>query len=303
MTTRSVERPHVRSLLFVPGNKLAWVSSAVAAGADGIVLDLEDAVPAARRAAARAEVGAYLRDCGAPAAKLFVRTSGPADIAMLRDLEAVVGERLTGVLVPKIDSVADVICADRILAWLERERGLARDSIALVPLLETAQAIQAAFEIASSCARVAYMGGVGVKGGDIERSLGYRWSPEGAETFTLRSSALLAVRAAGVPNPLSGLWSNVDDPDGLRRFAEENRALGYEGMFAIHPSHVPILNEVFSPLEAELRADAELIAAMGEAVAGGHGTTTFDGHMVDEAMVAAARARLARFDPAEAHGT
>lgn len=122
--------------------------------------------------------------------------------------------------------------------------------------------------------------------------MGYRWSPEGNETHALRSRVLLDVRAAGAPHPVAGLWTRVHDLDGLRAFAEQNRALGYTGMMAIHPSHVPVLNEVFSPSPAELARAVRLIAALEEAQARGEGSVAFEGEMVDEVMATTARAVL-----------
>jgi citrate lyase subunit beta/citryl-CoA lyase len=163
--------------------------------------------------------------------------------------------------------------------------------------LETATGIRHAYDLACASSRCAYMGGLGVKGGDVERSLGYRWSPEGTETLALRSQVLIDLRAAAVPNPMTGLWTDIRDLDGLRAFAHQSRNLGYEGMLSIHPSHISLINETFTPTDAELDADAELIAAFESAAAGGHGALTYDGDMIDEAMAHTARQKLARYRP------
>ncbi|WP_181779297.1 HpcH/HpaI aldolase/citrate lyase family protein [Pseudonocardia pini] len=286
--------PPVRSLLFVPGNRTAWVPKAVAAGADAVILDLEDAVAAADRSAARAEV-AELLAAGNPELPIVVRVNGLHDRGALDDLSAIVGPALTAVMVPKIESVADVHVVDRLLGWFEADAGLVVGTIGLVPVLETAAGIRQAYDLARASTRTVYMGGLGVKGGDVERSLGYRWTPEGTETLALRSQVLLDVRAAGVPNPVTGMWSEIKDLDGLRAFAAQSRGLGYEGMVAIHPSHVAIVNEAFTPSAAELDADAALVAAMEEGAAAGRGAVVFDGNMIDEAMAATARRRLARY--------
>jgi citrate lyase subunit beta/citryl-CoA lyase len=91
------------------------------------------------------------------------------------------------------------------------------------------------------------------------------------------------------------MWAEIKDLDGLRAFAAQGRGLGYEGMVAIHPSHVAIINEAFTPSAAELDADAALVAAMEEGAAAGRGAVVFDGNMIDEAMAATARRRLARY--------
>lgn len=285
--------PPARSLLFIPGNRTAWVPKAVAAGADAVILDLEDAVADADKVAARAEVAQLLAT--GPEIPVVVRVNGLLDRTLLDDLAAMVGPGPTAVMVPKIESVADVHVVDRLLGWLEADAGIAPNTIGLVPVLETAAGIRQAYDLARASARTVYMGGLGVKGGDVERSLGYRWTPAGTETLGLRSQVLVDARAAGVPNPVTGMWTDIKDLDGLRNFAAQCRDLGYEGMLAIHPSHVAIINETFTPSEAELDRDAALVEAMEKAAAQGRGAVVHDGNMIDEAMAATAHRRLARY--------
>jgi citrate lyase subunit beta/citryl-CoA lyase len=287
----SSDRPKLRSLLFVPGNKVEWLAKAEAAGADAAVLDLEDAVPESGKAAARERVAEAVANASGTMA-IFVRINPLDRWAAAEDLRAVARPGLAGVLLPKTRGPEDVVLADRMLTWCEREHGMPEGRVALVPLLESAAALRGAYEIGRAAPRVAYLGAVTGKGGDVERAVGYRWSPSGTETLELRSRVLLDVRAAGVPCPVAGLWTAIGDLDGLRAFAEQNRSLGYEGMLAIHPSHVPVINEVFSPGPEELDRYARLVAAVEAAQARGAGAIVFEGEMVDEAMAARARAAL-----------
>lgn len=296
----SVDRPPLRSLLFVPGTRTDWLPKARAAGADAAILDLEDAVPAADKLAARAQVAdAIARAAAEPAEQagrmaLFVRVNPLDGWAGAEELRAVVRPGLTGVVLPKVRSAQEVKLADRLLGWCEQEQGLPAGRVALTPLLETARGLREAYDIARAVPRIAYLGALTAPGGDVERAVGYRWSPEGTETTALRSRVLLDARAAEVPCPVSGLWTRVTDLPGLRAFAEHNRSLGYEGMMAIHPSHVPVINEVFSPSPGELDRCAALIAAVEAAQEEGRGAVTFQGEMVDEAMAATARLVLGR---------
>ncbi|MEU7856268.1 CoA ester lyase [Nonomuraea sp. NPDC049141] len=287
----SSERLPLRSLLFVPGTRTEWLAKAAAAGADAAILDLEDAVPPAGKAAARARVADAIAGATGDMA-LFVRINPLDGWTAAEDLRAITHARLAGVVLPKVGDPEDVRLADRLLTWCEREHGLPEGHLALVPLLESAAALRGAYDIARAAPRVAYLGAVTGKGGDVERAIGYRWSPQGTETLTLRSRVLLDVRAAGAPCPIAGLWTNLADLEGLRAFAEQNRSLGYEGMMAIHPSHIPVINEAFSPTPEELARYARMIAAVEEAQARGAGAITFEGDMVDEAMAARARAVL-----------
>ncbi|MFJ3952411.1 HpcH/HpaI aldolase/citrate lyase family protein [Streptomyces libani] len=291
----AVARPPLRSLLFVPGTRTDWLPKAQAAGADAVILDLEDAVPEQGRASARAQVGEAIAQAAADAAghpALFVRTNPLDGWSAAEELRTVVRPGLTGIVLPKVRHAQDVRFADRLLGWCEREQGLPRGQVALVPLLETARGLREAYDCAAAASRVAYLGALTGAGGDVERAVGYRWSPEGTETLALRSRVLLDVRAAGALHPVAGLWTRIADLAGLRSFAEQNRSLGYEGMMAIHPSHISVINEVFSPGSDELARCARLIAAVEEAQANGAGAVSFEGEMVDEAMATTARQML-----------
>ncbi|MBO3681305.1 CoA ester lyase [Streptomyces sp. NEAU-YJ-81] len=315
VTGVTTHRVPLRSLLFVPGSRTDWLPKAEAAGADAAILDLEDAVPEDGKAAAREAVagavegavsgadsravsGADGRAAGTPAPmRLLVRINA-LDRATgwqgADDLRAVARPGLYGIVLPKVSGPEDAITADRLLAWCEREHGLPEGHFALLPLLETARGLREAYAIGRAATRIAHLGAVTAPGGDVERAIGYRWSPEGEETRELRARALLDARAADRPHPVAGLWADVADLAGLRRFAEQNRALGYEGMAVIHPSHVPVVNEVFAPNAEELARCGRLIAAVERAQAEGAGAVLFEGRMVDEAMAATARHTLSR---------
>ena len=137
------------------------------------------------------------------------------------------------------------------------------------------------------------MGRGSSKGGDGARALGHEWTPGGLEQLFLRGHALAAVRAAGVPYPMSGLWPLIGDLDGLRTMARSMRAEGYEGMMCIHPSHVAVINEVFSPSPKEIAAWQHIIAALAQAEAGGTTAIQIDGALIDTAHVKTARDKLA----------
>ncbi|WP_309237945.1 CoA ester lyase [Streptomyces albidus (ex Kaewkla and Franco 2022)] len=294
----TAHRPPLRSMLFVPGTRTEWLPKAEASGADAVILDLEDAVAVQEKQAARARVRELLlsrTESAQPEGAspgdmaLFVRVNPLDGWNAAEELRAVATPPLAGVVLPKVSSPEDVRFADRLLSWCEHEQGMPPGSIALVPLLETAAALRDAYGIGWAASRVAYLGAVTAPGGDVERAVGYRWSPEGTETLALRSRVLLDARASGAAHPVAGLWTHIRDLTGLRRFAEENRSLGYAGMVAVHPSHVPVINEVFSPGPDELARCARLIEAVRDAQSRGAGAVTFEGQMVDEAMAATAR--------------
>jgi len=282
----------------VPGNREDRIRKAFASEADAVVLDLESATPTGELEGARTICKRVIKEYGlAPAARrpsIFVRVAEARSPEQARDLEAVVHAGLAGLLLPQVALPRDVVATDEALTRCEAAAGIELGRTRIMPLVESASAVRMAFEIASASPRVAYMGGATSRGGDLARSIGFRFSAEGRETLFLRSKVLVDVRAAGIPNPLSGLWGRVDDLDGLRAFAEETRDLGYEGLMTIHPKQVPVVNAIFSPSAEEIGEWRRLIAAMEQAERAGQGAIRFEGRLVDAAHVATAHQRLER---------
>lgn len=287
------ERP-VRSLLFVPGNRPGWFQPAIDSGADGIIIDLQDAVPRGQRKAALAAVGALLdSQAGQAGPVLLVRVGAVGSAELAEDLAATVRPGLDGVVLPMVTGPDDVRRLVAQLDTAEQTAGM-EQPLRVMPLLETAAALVRCFEIASCTERISYLGGATAREGDLARSLGFQWTAEGAETLYLRSHALLHARAAGVRNPVSGMWGQVGDLTGLRTFAEQTRRLGYRGMMVIHPSHVSVVNEVFSPSAADIARWRAVIDQLADLERQGLGTGTVDGQLIDAAHAATARDELDR---------
>jgi citrate lyase subunit beta/citryl-CoA lyase len=277
----------LRSVLFVPAHREGWAAKAVAAGADAVLLDLQDAVPDADKARAREmAAGVVATGVGRPVLARVAPVGAPGHEL---DLDALVRPGLAGVVVPLVTSPDDVrAVADR-LSGLEEARRMTPGATVIVPLVETARAARFAFEVAAASDRVAYMGGGTAPDGDIAHDIGFQWTPAGMETLFLRSWVLLNARAAGVAHPLTGIWPVIDDLEGLRAFAAQSRGLGYTGMLVIHPSHVPVVNEVFTPTDEEVARWQGTLAALS----GGGGAARVGGMMVDAAHARTARDALA----------
>lgn len=281
-----------RSVLFVPGHKPQWAAKAVASGADAIVLDLEDSVPEDLKAASRQVVRdtvARLRADGVRAG-VFVRPNALDTGLAGADLEAVVAEGLTGLFVPKVRDRDDALRWDTLVDWFERRNGAS--GLELIVPVETVEAIQNCLDIAAASPRVAAMVGPTAAHADIARAVGYRFSREGTETLYLRSRVLLACRVRDL-HPLTGLWEEIDDLDGLRTFADQGLQLGFRGQIVIHPSHVRVVNEVFSPDPAEVEFREGLVAAFEAAVARGEAAVRYRGMHIDKAHADTARQWLA----------
>ena len=281
-----------RSALFVPGHKPDWVPKAVRAGADMLILDLEDSVPVPDKARARGLVRESLDALAAEGQDRSVRINGFATGLTLDDLEAIVCPALQAVRLPKVESADDLRELDALLTHLEKRAGMEPGTVATPLDLETAGAMRDACDILRASPRAtSMMLGCG-PGGDAARAVGYQWTKGGTQTHYLRSRAVLDARAAGVEYPMVSSWWDIRDLDGLRADAALNRRFGFRGMVVMHPTHVPIVNETFTPNEAELAHARGLIAAMEAAEREGSAAVTYEGDMVDYAMVTTARELL-----------
>lgn len=255
----------VRSWLFGPGHDERILAKVFDAGADAVLLDLEDAVPPDRKAIARSRVVEALGSH--PGA--WVRVNKPGTAMAAEDLEAVAG-RCAGIRVPKVESPADV-------EWVAQRA----PGIPITCSVESALGVVRAFEIASHArARDLTYGGV-----DLGLDLGIEGGWQ--ETHYARSALVIASRAAGKGPPIDGVHTRLDDLDGLRREAEAARRLGYFGKSAIHPRQVPVINEVFKPTTAELRWARRVMDAFERA--GGAATRLEDGEFVDVPVAERAR--------------
>lgn len=281
----------VRSFLFVPGNKSSMIEKAAGAGADALVLDLEDSVPLDRKIEARETVAAKLEWLAQRGQRVYVRINRSPYLYDFDDILAVVGPHTEGLFVSKPNGTADIDCVSMMLAEAEHRRGLPIGATRLVPLLETARAMELAYEIAQR-PRVAALAGAAAKSADTARALGYVWSPEGRESLYFKSRVVMAARAAD-KLPVAGLWEQVKDLDGLRAYLTRDRELGMTGELVLHPANVPIANEVFSPSRAEVAYYRGMIEAHAKAVAQGRASCMYEGEHIDNAHVETAREVIA----------
>lgn len=253
-----------RSWLFAPGHNEKLLEKVFDAGADAVILDLEDAVPPTLKDRARSIVAgvATERAC-------WVRVNRPYSEECKLDLEALAG-RAAGIRIPKVQSAADV-------DWVAQRA----PNVRLDCSIESARGIVAALEIISNtaCGSLSY-GGV-----DLDADLGINGGE--LETVFARSTLVVVSRAAGKPPPSDGVHTMIDDDEGLLREAQTARRLGYFGKSAIHPRQVPIINDVFSRTREEV-VWAEKVLAAFEA-SGGAATKAPDGEFVDAAVVLRAR--------------
>jgi citrate lyase subunit beta/citryl-CoA lyase len=269
-----------RSLLFVPAHEARFVARAHDRGADAIILDLEDAVPAAEKDGARAGLVAAAASVGQAGAAVMVRVNrGIRPLA--RDLEAAVWPGIAALVLPKVESAAWVAEVAAAVAELEGERDLVPEAIGLVLQIETPGALPWLPMIAAAHARVA---AITLGPEDYCAALG---AVPGAEVLLGPNLAVLqAARAAGVlPLGIVGSIGNFTDLTAYRALVAQARALGFRGAMAVHPAQIPVLNEGFSPAEAEVAWARRVVAEHQVARVAGRGAFSLDGRMIDAPVV------------------
>lgn len=282
----------IRTMLFIPAHKLDWVRRVDRYQPDAVVIDLEDAVPPAlkreARAMAREAIGILKQKGIAAFVRINALTQGGAD-----EVPEIATDGFTGVMLPKADRVEEIRELDRLLCHAEGKAGLPLDSVAIMPLPETAAGLWAARDLAAASRRC--RGIIGVVGGpisgDVARAMGFLPTLEGSEQLFLASKLVLDSRAGGAPYPMGSLIGTpLDDHQAIRMLAKRARALGYSGAVLIHPSHVAIATEVFTPTSEEVDYCVGLIDAMRTAEQRGDGAVAYRGVMVDYAMLPHAQA-------------
>lgn len=293
-------RPY-RSMLFLPGHRTSWVEKAIRSGADSIVLDLEDSVPADLKVSARGLVADSVRRAKelAPGVGVLVRVNPLVSGETGADLEAVTVPGLDGVFAPKVEDPVDVVRFSTLLDWFERRNGVS--GLELVIPMETARALSQVEAIAAAGPRVGAVIGSTAEHADVAREIGFEWTPGGLETLAHRSRALLACRVAGV-HAMTGLWERMDDLDGLKAFCDQGRQIGFRGQVVIHPSHVPVVNAAYGPSDEDIDFYRGLVAAYEKAAAEGAGAVVYRGRHIDKAHLDKAVDWLARAEEITALG-
>ena len=282
-------RVRLRSLLFVPGDSARKYARGAAAGADALILDLEDAVAPERKKEARAHVASLLGGREERSWRFFVRINAFDTGLALADLDAVVRPGLDGVLLPKADGAHDLIRLGHYLDAFEVARGMAHEHVrCIVVATETPAAMFALGTYTPAHPRLA---GLTWGAEDLAAAIGAsdNKDSDGEWRFPYRSAraqCLFAAAAARVA-PIDTLFADFRDADGLEADCRRARADGFTGRIAIHPDQVSVINACFRPSGPEIAHARRLVEAF--AAAPGAGTIGIDGRMFDIPHLKAAR--------------
>lgn len=259
-----------RSYLFVPGDRPERFNKAYAAGADAVIVDLEDAVAPERKVAAQAAVAAWL----SPAKPVLLRINSADSEWFAADLELCKHPGVAGVVLPKAEQIAAL---ERLTA--------ARHDLAILPLIETAQGFANALQLAQfpHVQRLLF-GSI-----DFQLDLGIEGDDDALLYF--RSQLVLVSRLARIGAPVDGVTTALDHPQQLQADTSRARRFGFGAKLCIHPAQVAAVNRHFSPSEAELAWAQRVLAA---ADAAGGAAVAFDGKMIDRPVILRAERIMAR---------
>lgn len=276
-----------RTLLFVPGNNERMLARAASAGADAVVIDLEDAVPAGEARTARALARRAVGQLAAAGVPVFVRVHHARSAQAREDVRAAVRPGLTGIVHPKTERAQDLRSLDVLVREFELATKVRPGDIVTLPLIETPRGVLKAEEIVTASDRVA---GLSFGAEDYTAALGVRRS---VPALAYARGVIVTVAAAnGVP-AIDTPYPVLRDSEGLHEEAELAHAMGFRGKYVIHPDQVAPVNDIFTPDAAEVRDARRIVAAAEDAARRQRGAIMLDGRMIDAPVVERARATLA----------
>ena len=303
-----------RSELAVPGSSPQMFEKAAASAVDVIFLDLEDAVAPDQKEQARKNIIQGINDIDWGQKSLSVRINGLDTHFMYRDVVDVIeqtGERLDLIMIPKVGTAADIYAVDMLVTQVEAATKR-KKKVGFELIVETALGMANVHEIAaaskrieslhfgvadyaaSTRARTTVMGGPNPAYGvltdpDVDNSRSYHW---GDMWHYAIARMVVAARANGL-RPVDGPFGDFQDSDGYQAQARRAAVLGCEGKWAIHPSQIPLANDVFTPPAKEVERAKRILVAMDEASKAGKGAVSLDGRLIDIASIRQAEALVA----------
>jgi citrate lyase subunit beta / citryl-CoA lyase len=271
-----------RSLLFAPADRPDIGEKLARSGADAVVIDLEDAIAPSSKDVARAAAHDVARALDGARVDAFVRVNPPGTPWFEHDVDAVVEMRSIGLVLPKADDPEVIRYVD------DRLRRGGCERVRVIAGLETASGVAGCVNVLIAPVMACYFGAE-----DYVADVGGRRTERGDEVLFARSAVVMNARLAGIA-AIDQAVIDIADGDRFRRDAASGRDLGFSGKICVHPSQVPLANDVFTHSADEIAASRALVESYEAAMARGAGVVVLDGQMIDEAIVRRARAVLAQ---------
>ncbi len=275
----------LRTLLFVPGNRQRMLERAPRAGADAIVIDLEDAVPRGEKRTARTLVRTLLPNMIASGLPVFVRVNNVRGGLARHDVMAVVRPGLAGVVHPKTDAPQDLRDLDVLLREAELKHKVRPGDIRVIPLIESPIAVLHCEAIALASDRVMALS---LGGEDYTTALGVKRDAVGTALAHARG-VIVTVAAAYGMLPIDTPFADIKDERGLAAESNLAQSMGFKGKYVIHPDQAAPVNTVFAPSNDDIAYALRVVAAAALAAKQRRGAVALDGAMIDAPIVARAQ--------------
>lgn len=266
-----------RSMLFIPGNNPGMLQNGGVFGADSVILDLEDAVAPMEKDAARFLIAHALQTVDYGTSEKVVRIN-PLDTFAAEDIKAIVPCCPDAILVPKVESAADIHQVVSMITAVEKP---GQTPVKIIALLETPCGIAEAYSIAKADKRVVALA-LGAE--DYTAGLGAMRTKEGTEIFTARTLVINAAAAAGIQS-IDTPYTDANDEEGLLADTKLAKSLGFKGKLSINPRQIDTIHNVFNPSMSDIDWAEQVIHAIRKAEAEGSGVASLNGKMVDLPIV------------------
>jgi len=286
----------LRTALFVPGNRPDRVDKAVKTNADAVIIDLEDAVVLTEKEASRSKVRDKILEHAER--KIIVRVNSLDSPFFQGDLTEVITGNLACLMVPKVESAAHVREINENLLKVEKEKGIVQGSVSIIPLIESAEAVQNIFQIATEKTEPSRIYCVAFGSADYTLDMGIEITREGAELSYPRSRIAVASRAARIEPPLdTPFMMDLKDMEALKVDAGRAKQLGFQGKLCIHPNQIEPCHAIFSPTKEEILYAEKVVRVFEEAEKEGSAAILLDGKFIDYPVVERARRILKAAKP------
>ena len=270
-----------RSLLYVPGNMPGMLQNIPVFSADGVMIDLEDAVPLAEKDAARVLARNFLQSFPDRTTEIFVRVNGLDTKYALDDLREVLPAKPDGIRLPKADEPEVVERLDTLLTEYEEKLGLEIGFFSILPSIESAVGVLNCVETARASRRIVALA-FGAE--DYTASMEIQRTRGGEELLGARMQIVWAAKAAGL-QAIDSVFADANDMDGLRADTETVKRLGFTGKSLVNPRQIEVVHEVFRPKPDEIEHALEVMEAIKKAREMGTGVISLRGRMVDAPVV------------------
>lgn len=276
-----------RTMLFMPGNNPGMLQNAGILGADSIILDLEDAVSLTEKDSARILVREAIKNVDYSDVEVVVRVNPLTTEYAREDIDVIARVKPDALMIPKATE-EELIEINSMLDKIEEEESFERESIKLIPLVESAYGVENVYNIIKASKRIV---GILLGGEDLTSDLGIKRTKEGEEIFYARNKVAVACKAMKV-DAIDTPFTDTNDFEGLEKDTRKAKSLGMTGKASINPRQIDTIHSVYAPTKEEIRHAERVLEAMEEAKREGKGVFSLDGKMVDAPIINRAKTTI-----------